>query len=268
MAIAIAISAVAFSAFCVWLGVRLFNRRERWAKWTAIALTSVVLYGVAYLHMMEPYRFGFQSGFTGFAFAKPTYCWSRGGQFAAPQGIWRLAFLPAFTIHRLVDPDWCFFKAGGHRHLHAHWDANKASAEEAAGLAWRINGSVRPAIDDMYIVIAVLGITFASFCVWLAVRILNRRERWAKWTLAAVVALPVLYMLSFGPACWLVNHRFLPRKATWVAYRPITLLGNDGPEAIARPIYWWARIFEPQDEEENPNNEPPSLLYWQPWDFE
>jgi len=29
----------------------------------------------------------------------------------------------------------------------------------------------------------------AAFCVWLTVRIVNRRERWAKWTLAfAIVA--------------------------------------------------------------------------------
>jgi hypothetical protein len=38
--------AVAFAAFCVWLGVRIVNRRERWAKWTAglVALTAFVLY--------------------------------------------------------------------------------------------------------------------------------------------------------------------------------------------------------------------------------
>jgi len=27
---------------------------------------------------------------------------------------------------------------------------------------------------------AIIGIAFAAFCVWLAVRIVNRRERWAK----------------------------------------------------------------------------------------
>jgi hypothetical protein len=38
------------------------------------------------------------------------------------------------------------------------------------------------------------------------VRIVNRRERWAKWTLlGAVVGAPVLYVLSFGPACWLFS---------------------------------------------------------------
>src|SRR5438045_2779984 len=55
----------------------------------------------------------------------------------------------------------------------------------------------------MAIVLSVLGVAFAAFCVWLGVRIVNRRERWAKWTAMAVVAaLPILYLASFGPACW------------------------------------------------------------------
>ncbi len=49
-------------------------------------------------------------------------------------------------------------------------------------------------------------IVFAALSVWLTIRIVNRRERWAKWTLATVVALPILYVASFGPACWLVSR--------------------------------------------------------------
>jgi len=48
------------------------------------------------------------------------------------------------------------------------------------------------------------ALPFAAFCIWLGVRIVNRRERWAKWTLAATLALPVLYVASFGPACWIM----------------------------------------------------------------
>ena len=48
--------AVAFAAFCVWLGVRVVNRRERWAKSTAAAVVVLlpVTYGAAYLCMMTP----------------------------------------------------------------------------------------------------------------------------------------------------------------------------------------------------------------------
>lgn len=48
----------------------------------------------------------------------------------------------------------------------------------------------------------IVGFAFAAFCVWLTVRIINRRERWAKWTLTVVVVVPTLYSLSFGPAYW------------------------------------------------------------------
>ncbi|HEY3969257.1 MAG TPA: hypothetical protein VGM05_32195 [Planctomycetaceae bacterium] len=30
---------------------------------------------------------------------------------------------------------------------------------------------------------------------------MNRRERWAKWTLAGTLCLPVMYVAGFGPAC-------------------------------------------------------------------
>jgi hypothetical protein len=35
----------AYAAIWIWLGIRLYNRRERWAKWTAVALaTTPALY--------------------------------------------------------------------------------------------------------------------------------------------------------------------------------------------------------------------------------
>jgi len=43
----------------------------------------------------------------------------------------------------------------------------------------------------MSIVLPALAVAFAAFCIWLALRIVNRRERWAKWTLAVVVGLPI-----------------------------------------------------------------------------
>jgi hypothetical protein len=49
----------------------------------------------------------------------------------------------------------------------------------------------------MTIALPALAVAFAAFCVWLAVRIVNRRERWAKWTLAVVL----LYAAYFA-ACY------------------------------------------------------------------
>ena len=56
----------------------------------------------------------------------------------------------------------------------------------------------------MTITLPALAVAFAAFCVWLGVRVYNRRERWAKWTLlGTLVGLPALYLASFGPVCWI-----------------------------------------------------------------
>jgi hypothetical protein len=47
-----------------------------------------------------------------------------------------------------------------------------------------------------------LATAFAALCVWLTVRIVNRKEQWAKWTLAAALGVSVLFVLSFEPARW------------------------------------------------------------------
>jgi hypothetical protein len=62
MAIVLMIFGVAFAALCVWLMVRIINRRERWAKWTAIAVSPAVIYFGAYLVMVEVAPFYFLVG--------------------------------------------------------------------------------------------------------------------------------------------------------------------------------------------------------------
>ena len=67
-----------------------------------------------------------------------------------------------------------------------------------------------------------LAVAFAAFCVWLTVRTVNRRERWAKWTLTTLACVPILYVLSFGPACWVSHgYRILTRTRItgWVDSR-------------------------------------------------
>jgi hypothetical protein len=79
-------------------------------------------------------------------------------------------------------------------------------------------------MDDEYFdiwpfVVPAVGVVFAAVCIWLGVRIVNRRERWAKWMLAGVVGLPMLYVLSFGPACWIASRIWV--GFALVPYRPI-----------------------------------------------
>ena len=52
----------------------------------------------------------------------------------------------------------------------------------------------------MITTLAVIGMTSAAFAVWLAIRIINRRERWAKWTAVALSLIAIAgYPLSMGP---------------------------------------------------------------------
>jgi hypothetical protein len=47
--------------------------------------------------------------------------------------------------------------------------------------------------------------------------------RVAFWA-TVIVVLPLLYVASFGPACWLCNYGRLEARPVWLAYRPVTLL--------------------------------------------
>jgi hypothetical protein len=97
------------------------------------------------------------------------------------------------------------------------------------------------------VVVAVLGVAFAAFCVWLGVRIVNRRERWAKWTAVALLVLtPVLYVLSIGPAAWLHTRHLMPESlssATRHFYDPIHWIMGHGPEPVGRAITWYAQLW-------------------------
>jgi hypothetical protein len=102
----------------------------------------------------------------------------------------------------------------------------------------------------MAILLAIVGVAFAAFCVWLGVRIVNRRERWAKWTLATDIGLPILYVASFGPACWLCEKGALSPETARAVFRPITWLVVDGPEPASSIIYGYARVCGEQSRTE------------------
>jgi len=74
----------------------------------------------------------------------------------------------------------------------------------------------------MNIALPALGVSFMAFAIWLTLRIINRRERWAKWTLSALIGLPVLYVASFGPACWITGRTDFGWQAVPIVYRPLT----------------------------------------------
>jgi hypothetical protein len=93
----------------------------------------------------------------------------------------------------------------------------------------------------MMTVIPTLAVAFAAFCVWLIVRIINRRERWAKWTAAAILV-AAFYLFSLGPTVWLYDEDLLP---DWVAliYAPVGWAYNNGPDEIRESIDAWMNLW-------------------------
>jgi hypothetical protein len=89
------------------------------------------------------------------------------------------------------------------------------------------------------IAMPAVGAVFTAVLLWLTVRIVNRRERWAKWTAVAVVALPVLYVLSSGPTQMLAFKR-----------TQITIQWPTKPDKVL-DVYedqqgeWWNRLYAP-----------------------
>jgi len=78
---------------------------------------------------------------------------------------------------------------------------------------------------------SIFAAAFTALCIWLGVRIFNRRERWAKWTLAAVVALPVACAASLGPACWISSRAGFGAPAVSIIYEPlVSLILDNAPE--------------------------------------
>jgi|GEM_PF-1100265 len=107
----------------------------------------------------------------------------------------------------------------------------------------------------MGIILPSVSAAFAAFCVWLTVRIINRRERWAKWTLAATVGLPVLYVLSFGPACWYIagTSIYIPgasihKPHPWFGfvYLPIGVFVGQEPQYIRPAACWYGQLGAPE----------------------
>jgi hypothetical protein len=113
----------------------------------------------------------------------------------------------------------------------------------------------------MTILLPALGVAFAAFCVWLTVRIINRRGRWAKWTLAGVAGLPMIYVLSFGPACWwfspspldpvtdgdallqeVVSLRGTTGRRAPGIYWPLGWMAGHGPAPLSRAIRSYATL--------------------------
>jgi len=57
----------------------------------------------------------------------------------------------------------------------------------------------------------------------------------------AIIVLPILYVLSFGPACWLGNNGFLGEEAK-ILYAPLVLVAEWCPP-LKGELQWYIDLW-------------------------
>src|SRR5262249_16584066 len=77
----------------------------------------------------------------------------------------------------------------------------------------------------------------------------ERKSVWP-WIKAVVVGLPVLYVASFGPACWLTAQQqgwsvLTPHRAMRV-YFPLGALAEKRDTVYGRSLCWWMTVGAPK----------------------
>jgi hypothetical protein len=86
-------------------------------------------------------------------------------------------------------------------------------------------------------ILSISGMAYLAVVLWLAMRVINRRDRWAVWTVAAVIGVPFAYVVSFGPACWIASRtksETLPR-----CYLPVLYAGMLSDSVTVLELAGW-----------------------------
>ena len=114
---------------------------------------------------------------------------------------------------------------------------------------WLVNRDLLPkAAIDYWVIIfyCTVPAVFMAVLIWLTVQVTNRRERWAKWSLATTLSMPILYLASWPPMArlceWLDSHGLIPDAMTsvmWVVYYPAGFTANGNPPAWVKDTMIW-----------------------------
>ena len=109
----------------------------------------------------------------------------------------------------------------------------------------------RGSIWAMHPSLSFVGVVFTGFCVWLGVRIVNRKERWAKRAPLAMLIVFALYIASLGPASWLASWGVLPLQPAAKFYLPMFCVVDRTPVQVDRwitdALAWYTRVGEKSD---------------------
>jgi hypothetical protein len=71
----------------------------------------------------------------------------------------------------------------------------------------------------------------------------RRRRSFGVWAAVALVAGGVLYPLSIGPACWMMNHGWISLETYILLYTPVNTVVEKSPGPIAQGIEWYVDLW-------------------------
>ncbi len=95
-------------------------------------------------------------------------------------------------------------------------------------------------LSDDGTVLAFIGLALIAVYLLLGVRIVNRRERWAKRAAVGLAVALATYVLSVGPAFWFVCRGYLPMWAVESNfYLPAWLIVTNCPTPMQDAFFWW-----------------------------
>lgn len=70
----------------------------------------------------------------------------------------------------------------------------------------------------------------------------RKKPGWAFLLTIAFVGLPLLYVVSFGPACWVSSRMGRGAFVVDVAFQPIMRLAYRGPAPISGMLKWYTEL--------------------------
>ncbi len=68
----------------------------------------------------------------------------------------------------------------------------------------------------------------------------DRKKPLWPWIVVLLIGLPLLYVTSFGPACWMMHRGWLPIFPTAYPYWPLVVSANAGPRPVRRLVGWYS----------------------------
>lgn len=75
----------------------------------------------------------------------------------------------------------------------------------------------------------------------------SRKHGWPFWFAIVLIVMPVLYVLCFGPACWITMRLKLAGTVINVGYRPIVRSMDRVPRQVRDFALWYSKVGGDED---------------------